>query len=282
MDKFLGFSYCESSSGYLIFMGPDTLLLMNPFKRRQKEVSTLDLDIKSDYKAYRALLAFVKGSDEFVIVFYSKSSVNVYQSQNYLWATYLESNISSNFDFVDIAVFHNAIYVLTSDAKIGVLNLGWCSVSINFLQLRNTPRVNCVSLRLVRDDDKLRVVNFTPKRILDVYEIDFSKMEYVKLNTLGDLALFYSPRTSCHALSNPSMWGYYSNHVYSICTSRPKCEVYSWSNNLVDFYEHDHIHGLQVRYRSRLYWRDWCFRNLHEEVEHSLIYIPEWWTLCLP
>lgn len=86
MDKFLGFSYCESSSGYLIFMGPDTLLLMNPFKRRQKEVSTLDLDIKSDYKAYRALLAFVKGSDEFVIVFYSKSSVNVYQSQNYLWA----------------------------------------------------------------------------------------------------------------------------------------------------------------------------------------------------
>jgi hypothetical protein len=135
---------------------------------------------------------------------------------------------------------------------------------MKFLKLKNTPKVDSGKIRLVSCDEKLLMVRFKPGRRLRVYEVDFSKKEYVNLDTLGGLALFYSPMASCHALSNPSMWGYYSNHVYSICDSEQKCEVYSWSNNLVNVHVCDP--RLQVPNRSRLYWKDWCFRHLHDEV----------------
>lgn len=74
MDYFWGFHYTGSSSGYLIMAGlNNTLLLMNPFTRRKKVINTSAIQGKMVYVACHALLAFIKGSEEFVIVVTCKS-----------------------------------------------------------------------------------------------------------------------------------------------------------------------------------------------------------------
>ncbi|XP_057451862.1 uncharacterized protein LOC130743645 [Lotus japonicus] len=266
--SFSGLSYSGCSSGYLIFAGPRTLLLMNPFTRRQKKVSTSGINIYWDYQDYRSLFALVKGSAEFVIVIHSviSHSLHVYQSRNSQWATATYWKWGTQWKIVDTVVFGNVIYALTNEAKIGVLNLN--SVGIKMIELRNTPAKNCDNLRLVSSDEGLLVVDFKPGEILDVYKVDFSNMEYVKLDTLRDGALFCSSRASCYALSNPTMWGYRSNHVYSICESDPKCAVYSWSNEQQLNYAPG---GYDPKEKSKLYWVDWCFRHLRDEVDYSLV-----------
>ncbi|WJX76757.1 hypothetical protein P8452_60138 [Trifolium repens] len=118
-------------------------------------------------------------------------------------------------------------------------------------------------------DGKLLVVRFVPNAVLYVYRIDFATMSYVKLQSLGDLALFFSPY-KCYALANPGEWGYESNRVYSIKWPSAQCKVYSGSNN--ELMECIELAGnREVLSRSRPYWRDWCFRNEHYEVDYSLV-----------
>jgi hypothetical protein len=111
MEYFWGFSYCGSFSGYLIFAGPNNLLLMNPFTRGKKIISTSDLKIKSDYKTYRVLLAFEKGSKQEVIGVYSTKCLYVYQTHKPGWVAYKSWGFLKN--FVDVVVFRYAIYALT-------------------------------------------------------------------------------------------------------------------------------------------------------------------------
>jgi len=65
---------------------------------------------------------------------------------------------------------------------------------------------------------------------MEVYKIDFSTMNYVKLKTLGDIALLYAancrPR-NCYALSNPDKWGYESNSMYINNDDSTTYRVYS-------------------------------------------------------
>ncbi|RHN81178.1 hypothetical protein MtrunA17_Chr1g0196241 [Medicago truncatula] len=62
----------------------------------------------------------------------------------------------------------------------------------------------------------------------NVYKIDFSTMNYVKLEALGNIALFYAGKRNFYALSNPNRWGYESNSVYVINLSTyTQCSVYS-------------------------------------------------------
>ncbi|XP_057425682.1 uncharacterized protein LOC130719050 [Lotus japonicus] len=267
MDNFWGLSYSGSSSGYLIFAGPNMFLLMNPLTRRGKKISTLALKDSYDYRGIRAHFAFVKGSKEYVLVLFSNGScrLNVYHSQNSRWATY--STKGDSLEVVDLVVFHNSIYVLTNKAKIGVLNLN--STSIKFLELKNTPLVTYNDLRLVSCDGNLLVVHFVPGEMLNVYKIDFSTMEFVRQDTLGELALFHSSYANCYALSNPRRWGYDSNTVYSIICTSPKCNVYSGNGKLQKLIMP--IHGVQVSKRSRLYWVDWYLPYLRDEVDYSLI-----------
>jgi hypothetical protein len=168
---------------------------------------------------------------------------------------------------VDFVVLNNTIYVLTNKAEIGVLSL--ISKSLKFLKLKNTPSEPSFSYNLVCCDGELLVVRFMPKKVLHVYRIDFTTMSYVKLETLGDFALFHSPY-KCYALVNPGKLGYESNRVYSIDWDSAQCEVYSGSNN--ELMESIMLAGSrQVRSRSKPYWLDWCFRNQHDEVDYSLV-----------
>lgn len=272
MDYFWGLSYSGSSSGYLIMAGAGNLLLMNPFTRRKKEINTTSLHLQGnfEYRACQPLLAFAKGSEEFVLVVSCKhtDSLHVYQSRNSSWLTY--SSKGYPWKVVDFVVLHKYIYVITNKANIGVLSLK--SASIKFLKLKNTPSVMSTGLKLVSCDGQLLVVHFEPTKTLDVYKIDLSTMSYLKQENLGDLALFYGMRRKCYALSNPKRWGYDKNSVYYIDCISAECTVYSGDDGkLVKSIRPSRRARLQAHPRSRIRWLDWCFRHLHDEVDYSLV-----------
>ncbi|XP_061353043.1 uncharacterized protein LOC133297844 [Gastrolobium bilobum] len=267
VDYFWGLAYSGSSCGYLIHAGADnTLLLMNPFTRRKKLISTLALEGNLQYISCQPLLAFVKGSEEFILVVLCKRSysLHIYQSRHSCWVTY--STRGNPWKVVDFVVLNNTLYALTDEAKIGVLSLN--SACLKFLALKNTPSVTSSYLKLVSNDGQLLVVHFEPKETFDVYKIDLSAMEWIRLETLGDLALFYATRTNCYALSNPGKWGYDSNSVYYIVAALPECQVYSGDNKLKYCIVPS---GLRAPSRSSFYWLDWCFRHQHNEVDYSMV-----------
>ncbi|XP_061353025.1 uncharacterized protein LOC133297834 [Gastrolobium bilobum] len=270
LDYFWGLSYSGISSGYLIMAGANKLLLMNPFTGRKKVISTLAIQGNLHYKCIKPLLAFAKGSEEFIIVVLCKKfySLHIYQSRHSCWVTY--STRGNPWKVVDFVVLNNTLYALIEEGKIGVLSLN--SASLRFLELKNTPSVNSTRLKLVSSDGQLLVVHFENTRRLgrkmDMYKIDLYTMEWTSLDTLGDLALFYSEDTNCYALSNPRRWGYESNSLYYISAPLQTCIVYSGNNRLRKFIGPS---GLKPPPRSRFYWLDWCFPHLHDEVDYSLI-----------
>jgi hypothetical protein len=187
--------------------------------------------------------------------------LHVYQSRYSNWVTY--SKKGNPCKVVDFVVLHNSIYALTYKAEICVLSLN--SPSLKLLELKSTPNILYLWPKLLGCDGKLLVVYFTPKKLLNVYKIDLSPMSYVKLETLGDLALFYS-RKKCYALSNPDKLGCESNRVYYINCISAECQVYSGTNNeLIKCIVR--AGRPRLHHRSKFYW----LRNLHDEVHYSLL-----------
>jgi len=266
-------TYVTSSSGYFIMVGDNnSFMLFNPFTRIKKVINTSNFEVQSYMFANLALLAFGKCSEEFVLVVLCQDSMSlhVYQSRNCDWVTYLTTeNLGSVVHFV---VLHNIIYVVTDKFNVGVLNLN--SANIKFLKLKSTPIVtNSLHLRLVNCDGQLLVVDVTYTEIRNVYKIDFSTMDYVKQETLGDIALFYISYRSCYALSNPSRWGYESNSMYVIRLGSTVCSVYSGDDKKLKKY----INIPAPRetsfspHETRSHMLDWCFRHLRYEVDYSLV-----------
>ncbi|WJX30404.1 hypothetical protein P8452_18946 [Trifolium repens] len=137
-----------------------------------------------------------------------------------------------------------------------------------FAELKSTPAVTSFSqLRLVSCDGQLLVIHITLEEILNVYKIDFSTKNYVKLETLGDIALFYASGEYFYALSNPKMWGYEPNSLHVINLSCTKYIVCVGDDNkLPEYIMHD-THRIPPRERG--YLLDWCFKHLHYEVDYS-------------
>lgn len=267
MDYFWGYSYAGFSRGYVIMArANNTLLLLNPFTRRKKEITGEAFQRSLVPLSCHAILAYAKDSEEYIVVLLcdKTSSLYIYQSRNSCWATYLRWG--DPWRVVDFVVFHHTVYVITDEAKIGVLSLN--STTLKFLELNNVPSLKSKNLKLVSCDGKLLVVHFEPREKLEVYKIDFSSMDWVKLETLGDVALFYSKRTKCYALSNPGMWGYERNRVYYIDQTSARCEVYSMNNKVPQITIPG---GTEAPPRSRPYWLDWCFRHVCDEVDYSLV-----------
>jgi hypothetical protein len=255
-----------SSGGYFIMTGENnSFLLINPFTRIYKIINTSD--IKLGFARNHALLAFGKCSEEFVlVVLYNIRILNVYQSRNCGWVTY--STMKNQGRIVDFVVFHNKIYVITDQANLGILNLN--STKIKFLKLKSTPNATIsVHFRwLVSCDEQLLMVDFTSNTLPNVYKIDFSTMNYVKLKTLGDTALFYVESKSCYALSDPNRWGYQSNSVYIVSrTPAPRCTMYSWDDKNLqkDMTLPSHAS------RKYPFMHSWFFGHLRYEVDYSLV-----------
>jgi hypothetical protein len=113
------------------------------------------------------------------------------------------------------------------------------------------------------------VVNVRHRQIKNVFKIEGSTMNYVKLKTLGDIALFYDAdnfRANCHVLSNPNLWGYESNSVYIINQFSTRCSVYSWDDKKLQ----KCITVSTLDGTSSLMF-DWCIRRLRYEIDYSLV-----------
>ncbi|CAJ2629963.1 unnamed protein product [Trifolium pratense] len=254
------------SSGYFIMVDSDhSFLLINPFTRTKKVIPS---KIESMFYLNSALLAFAKCSEEFVlVVLLCNFHLKVYQSRNRGWVTY--SIIKNLGRVVDFVVLHNIIYVITEKANIGVLNLN--SSNIRYLKLKSTPNVITSHLSLVNCDEQLLVVDFdfTSKTIMNVYKIDFSTMNYVKLESLGDIALFHvwDPlKSKCYALSNPNRWGYESNSIYALNHESTICSV-----STLDDKKLQKCITLPAPRGTSFSMVDWCFRHLRYEVDYSLV-----------
>ncbi|RHN69282.1 putative F-box domain-containing protein [Medicago truncatula] len=192
-NNFVIFAYHGSSSGYLIMTGKnDSFILINPFTRRKMVINNSVFKVDYSCGSCHALLAFYRGSEEFVL------------------------------------------------ANIGILSLN--SANINFLDLKSTPSVTYADyayvtyadyayVRLLNCDEHLLVLNFTSNIMFNLYKIDFSTMTYVKLESLGDIALFHAPKKKYYALNNPSMWGYENNSMYVTDNVIHKLRVYKGDDN---------------------------------------------------
>jgi hypothetical protein len=114
------------------------------------------------------------------------------------------------------------------------------------------------------------VVHTKPSVAFNVYKIDFSTLNYVKLENLGDIALFYTPGGKYYALSNPYMWGYESNSVYVINYSTTTCTVYFGDDHKLPEYTNYDIFQAPPPHNERPSLLDWYFRHLHYEVDYDL------------
>jgi len=191
--------------------------------------------------------------------------LHVFQSRNCGWVSYLTTGDQGR--VVDFVVLHNRIYVVTHKTNIGILSLN--SANIKFLKLKSTPNVAFSHFRLVNCDEQLLVIDLMFEEIRNVYKIDFSTMNYVKLNTLGDIALFVgsdSDRSNCYALSNPNRWGYERNSVYVIDHLSAICNVYSGGDKKLQ----KRI-TLQASHGTSFLKFEWCFRHLQYDINYSLV-----------
>ena len=222
----------------------------------------------------KVLLAFSKGSEEFVLVVLCTNSDNlhVYQSRSLCWTAY-----STPHKVVDFVVLNYIIYVVTDKANIGILSLKYAN--INFLELKGTPGVTSANywsqVGLVSCDGYLLVLNIISKVTFNVYKIDFSTMDYVKLKALGDIAIFCVPPKKYYALDNPRMWSYENNSIYAVDVPCGKYKVYKGDNNkmpefiLPGFKLSELPHPSYCCSKQR--YKDWCFRHLQYEVDYTLV-----------
>lgn len=264
--------YITYSSGYFILAQKNnSFILINPFTRIKKVIytSTFQVNVSIDNR-YHALLAFEKCSeDEFVLVILCKvsSNLHIYQSRNNIgWVTYSTSKKI----VVDFVVLHNIIYVVTDKANVGVLSLN--SADIKFLKLKNTPYIHgSRRLNLVNCDDQLLVLDLTPGLLIKLaYKIDLSSMTYVKLKTLGDIALFFTWWENCKALSNPNRWGYKSNSVYEVTHLIPDIIEYNWDKRNNNQGSDRYIPPPRPK-KTNCSRFDWCFRHLKYQLDYSLV-----------
>ncbi|WJX95779.1 hypothetical protein P8452_77059 [Trifolium repens] len=134
---------------------------------------------------------------------------------------------------------------------------------------KNTPDVDNVEIKLVNSDEQLLVADLTPSELRNVYKIDFSTMSYVKMETLGDIALLCALdqfKTDCYALSNPNRWGYESNSVYVTSLSSTVCRVFSGDDKKLK-----KCITLPTAEEANYFVYDWCFKHLPCEVDYSLV-----------
>ncbi|RHN81780.1 hypothetical protein MtrunA17_Chr1g0202841 [Medicago truncatula] len=171
---------------------------------------------------------------------------------------------------VDFVVLRNIIYVVTNMANIGVLSLN--SANVKFLKLKSTPAIKFSPyLMLVNCDAQLLVVDFMSNEISNVYKIGFSTMNYVRLKTLGDIALFCGTnwlKRNCYALSNPNRWGYECNSMYDINLLSTICSAYSGNDKKL---QKSITLLVPAPDATMCLMFDWCFRHQQYEIDYSLV-----------
>lgn len=178
-------------------------------------------------KAIFASIGSAQNSDLFVLIL-SKINKKLYCfiSRDNQWKEYNCAGKPWNIE--DIIFFYGKIFALTNDTQIGILNVRCLEVKL--LKLRCAP---CLSLSssvsLVVSNKQLLIVdyfNISFLKDIELYRIDISRMEWIRVGNLGGEALFLGDMISSRTI-NPRKWGGRSNCVYQISSQFCVYSIYS-------------------------------------------------------
>ncbi|XP_045791240.1 uncharacterized protein LOC123885948 [Trifolium pratense] len=228
------------TEGYIVFekKGGKSVFLVNPLTGHQ-----LPYSISSWIKRYsrprhdHIIMATDLPSKSNVLLAVSNDvdgwcEYQIYHSGIDGWIT----DIPDTKDWMDVVVFKNRFYVVTNEAQLGELRIEQLYLKFNWLVVKNTPlNVDSENLKLVVGNNQLFMVDFLADEYLDIYKIDFDAMEWIKVDDLGDQALFLGGELGS-AMRKPGKWGCPSNCVYFIKDSPPRCCLYSMEAKMIDDY----------------------------------------------
>ncbi|KAJ7970694.1 F-box protein [Quillaja saponaria] len=231
LPNFVQECYIGFSGGYLImenfYCQP---FLLNPFTGEELLFPKPPLSFNCVSPHDRVILASMPSKD-FVLLALSMGNKNlqVFLARDSVWDVY--TYVKEPWMLVDIVVLDGRAYVVTNKGQLGFLSLS--PLNLTFLEIKNiTPTLNSFNLKLVTSDQQLLMVDFIPGHNLAVYRMGFLGMEWVKIDSLGDQALFCGGRSGSE-LRKPGRWGGRSNCVYYI-DSVSKCYMYSMDATLIE------------------------------------------------
>ncbi|KAM3761578.1 hypothetical protein ACB098_01G278800 [Castanea mollissima] len=200
------------SCGYLVLedrkkRADSEIWLLNPFTRHELRFSR-----PPNPYSFIILASLATPLWEYVIIAFDRWSpfLQLCRFTDVNWTVYNSENFqgsptNSPWWFVDGVVFKGKIYVLTDHGEIGVLNLN----PHPYVTLLEIQSIGCSSfeLYLLAFDEQLfmirRVVSIAKK---EVYELNFSKMEWVKMQNFKDQALFLNSDYKSSGFSNITRW----------------------------------------------------------------------------
>nr|POE97347.1 hypothetical protein CFP56_31039 [Quercus suber] len=212
LPNLVGKSISGLTCGYMIMKDKkerkdSPIWLLNPFTRHEHRFPCPPMP----YCAV-ILASLATPSREFIIVAIDPvlqfcRSTDVNWTVHDLNDTFVSSSTdrSPHWWFVDGVVFKGKIYVLTNLGEIGVLTLN-SHPYVTLLEVKGIEDYWSYRIKLLAFDDKLLMIHRFDSFLwkFEVYELNFAKMTWVKMQNLKDEALFLSPRTSGY--SNVTKW----------------------------------------------------------------------------
>ncbi|GAB4847945.1 hypothetical protein Ancab_027005 [Ancistrocladus abbreviatus] len=222
VPNFAAKAHLGFSCGYLIMKDRDNeLWVLNPLRGKQINFPIVPFDCER-----LILVSTNKLSHDVMAIAVTSSEpyIQVCDSSNSSWSIYPHGQ--KKYGIVNLAVFKGKIHALTKNGKLW--ELSFPDFELKSLDVKNTPLVGPF-LHLVAVDEHLLMLNARALK-MGVYRLDFSAMEWVKISSLGDQALFVCD-AMCGAVSNPSKCGGRSNCIYHLLwihMSFYKCFMYSF------------------------------------------------------
>ncbi|GMY13514.1 F-box protein At3g56470-like [Fagus crenata] len=216
LPNLIGKSCFGLTCGYLVMedkkkRGHSQIWLLNPFTRHE-------LHFSSPPNPYTSVIlaSLATPLREFVIIANScwYPSLQFCRSSDVNWTVYdyndkFKGGATDDYRwFVDLVVFKGKIYVFTNLGEIGVLNLNSHSY-VTLLEVKSIGGwIFGVQLQLLAFDEQLLLIrsfDLFGNNEIQVYELNFLKMEWVKMQNFGDQAVFLGNRISL-GFSNITKW----------------------------------------------------------------------------
>ncbi|KAH7560519.1 hypothetical protein JRO89_XS10G0036800 [Xanthoceras sorbifolium] len=227
LPTFVGKIFLGCSSGYLIFQDfHKNVWVINPLTGHKLQFPNMPQTKKPLNRSDRAIFASFGSGSRFALIVLSQTHETIryciLRDTTARWR-YL-SFAKEYWKIVDLVVFDGRVYALTNNSRIGVFNFRTCR--FRFLTLGGTPWLTTF-VRLVASKKQLLIVHFLPIIFrAKVYTIDLERLKWVKVEDLGDEALFVGAWMSSKSGSTTN-WRGLRNCVYHLPFGSNMCNIYS-------------------------------------------------------